>query len=154
MGSGAASSLGQAPGVPVVPASGLPAPFLPVLVTPSPPYTLLGDTCGSWIQPQDPWGGFFPRIECPNAMPQFLQRPGFWASCVPGDLELTCLLDSSPECSLPAKHFAKWHFRTIYSTLPEGWELRSHFIGEAVWLMAFPILTHGILSRAHLTAGA
>lgn len=46
-------------------------------------------------------------VSCLNATPRFLQRPGFWASSVPGDLELICLLDSFPGCSLPAKRFCR-----------------------------------------------
>lgn len=57
-------------------------------------------------------------------MPQFLQSPGFWASCVLGDLELIiCLLDSIfPERSLPGKHFAEWLLR-IYSILPREMDI-------------------------------
>lgn len=56
-------------------------------------------------------------------MPYFPLCLGFWASCVPGELELIIyLLDSFPECSLPAKQFAKMALRD-YSTLPRGMDV-------------------------------
>ena len=58
--------------------------------TPSPACPLLGDTWGSWIQPQDlaSFREMSGKKKKKKAMPQSPQTPGFWAICVPGDREL------------------------------------------------------------------